>query len=47
VLAAGDPGVLARDLRGKVWQAESWREEVDGYRSRLGVISARMATAGG
>ena len=44
VLAAGDPGALARDLRGKVWQAESSREEVEGYRARLAVIGTRMAS---
>jgi ABC-2 type transport system ATP-binding protein len=43
VLAAGDPAALARDLRGKVWQIEAAREEVDGYRARLAVIGVRMA----
>jgi ABC-2 type transport system ATP-binding protein len=43
VLAAGDPAALARDLRGKVWQTEAAREEVDGYRARLAVIGVRMA----
>jgi ABC-2 type transport system ATP-binding protein len=45
VLAAGDPGGLSRELRGRIWQTESTREEADSYRERLAVISARM-TAG-
>jgi len=43
VLACGDPLELAAALRGRIWQtaAES-RAEVDDYRTRLPVISARM-----
>ena len=43
VLAAGDPLDLARQLQGRIWQTSAARDEVEAYRRRFAVISARMA----
>jgi ABC-2 type transport system ATP-binding protein len=45
VLAVGDPLLLARDMRGRIWQIEASREELPGYRERFTVVSERLAAA--
>ena len=42
VLAAGDPLQLAAELQGRIWETTCERAQVDEYRARLAVISARM-----
>jgi ABC-type multidrug transport system ATPase subunit len=42
VLRAGEPRTLIAELQGKVWQRTVGKEEIEGYRSKMAVISSQM-----
>jgi ABC-type multidrug transport system ATPase subunit len=42
VLVRGEPQTLIADLKGKVWQKTVEKDEVDGYRNRMTVISTQL-----
>ena len=43
VLVTGDPAELAAGLRGRIWQAEIARAELDSCKQRMAVISSRLS----
>jgi ABC-2 type transport system ATP-binding protein len=43
VLATGDPSELAAALRGRIWEAEILRTELESSKKRLAVISSRLS----